>query len=75
MVILNALTGAIRLNIEDLEISVRTYNALKSLHINTLADITAFTYRELLKAPNVGKKTMDEIEELMQKYDLKLKHE
>jgi hypothetical protein len=53
--------------IEDLELSVRLYNALKAGRINTLRQVLALKKRELLQYRNFGKKTLDELEGLLNK--------
>lgn len=51
--------------IEDINFSVRTYNFLKAVKINTLADLVKYDTRELLKFRNFNKKVLSEIEELL----------
>jgi len=46
-----------------LELSVRAYNCLKRAGINTIADLLDKTIDDLGKVRNLGKKSIDEIEE------------
>ncbi len=55
----------LRTQIEDLDLSVRTYNTIKAIKIDLLADIVKYNTHELLKFKNFGKKTLEELEELL----------
>ena len=61
--------------IEDLELSVRSYNCLKRAEINTLADLTEKTYKELVRVRNLGRKSVDEIMKKMEEYGVGLREE
>ena len=52
--------------LEDLDLSVRAFNCLKAAKINSLAELVKFDTHELLKFRNFGKKSLVEIEELLQ---------
>jgi DNA-directed RNA polymerase subunit alpha len=56
----------LKTSLEDLELSVRAYNCLKAAKINTLAELVQYDMHELLKFRNFGKKSLVEIEELLQ---------
>ncbi len=58
--------------IEDLELSVRAYNCLKSAGINTVLELVQKTESELLKTKNFGKRSLDEIKEVLEKHGLTL---
>ncbi len=58
------------ISIDDLEISVRAYNSLKSNNIKTLGDIVSRTEQELLKLKNLGKKSLKELEDIVHQYGL-----
>lgn len=58
--------------IEDLELSVRAYNCLKSAGINTVAELVQKTENELLKTKNFGRRSLEEIKEVLSKQGLKL---
>lgn len=47
--------------IEELELSIRTYNVLKRSNINTLKDLSKYSIEDLAKLRNMGKKGIDEI--------------
>jgi len=53
-------------SLEDLDLSVRAYNCLKAAKINSLADLVQYETHVLLKFRNFGKKSLVEIEELLQ---------
>jgi DNA-directed RNA polymerase subunit alpha len=52
--------------LEDLDLSVRAYNCLKAAKINILGELVQYETHELLKFRNFGKKSLVEIEELLQ---------
>jgi DNA-directed RNA polymerase subunit alpha len=56
--------------LEDLDLSVRAYNCLKAAKINSLAEMVKYDTHELLKFRNFGKKSLVEIEELLQTKNL-----
>lgn len=58
--------------IEDLELSVRAYNCLKSAGINLIVELIQKTENELLKTKNFGKRSLDEIKEVLTRQGLKL---
>lgn len=56
----------LKTSLEDLDLSVRAYNCLKAAKINSLSELVRFDTHELLKFRNFGKKSLVEIEELLQ---------
>jgi DNA-directed RNA polymerase subunit alpha len=56
----------LKTSLEDLDLSVRAYNCLKAAKINSLAELVQFETHELLKFRNFGKKSLVEIEELLE---------
>jgi len=56
----------LKTSLEDLDLSVRAYNCLKAAKINTLGSMVKFDTHELLKFRNFGKKSLVEIEDLLQ---------
>ena len=60
----------LKTSLEDLDLSVRAYNCLKAAKINTLGDLVEYETHELLKFRNFGKKSLVEIEELLQEKGL-----
>ena len=61
--------------IEELELSVRSYNCLKREGVETVGDLVAKTEAELLNTPNFGKKSIDEVREKLLRLGLKLRGE
>ena len=55
----------------DQDLSVRAINCLKAADIETFADLVSHQKSELMKFRNFGKKSMTEIEELVNKHGLK----
>jgi DNA-directed RNA polymerase subunit alpha len=51
--------------VDNLELTVRSANCLKHLDINYLGDLVQFSENELLRTPNLGKKSLTEIKELL----------
>ena len=51
----------LEMSIEDLELSVRSFNCLKRAGISTVEDITNKTEAEMMKVRNLGKKSLDEV--------------
>jgi len=60
----------LKTSLEDLDLSVRAYNCLKAAKINTLAELVKYDTHELLKCRNFEKKSLVEIEELLQEKGL-----
>lgn len=60
----------LKTSLEDLDLSVRAYNCLKAAKINSLAELVRYDTHELLKFRNFGKKSLVEIEELLQEKSL-----
>ncbi|CAN5241907.1 DNA-directed RNA polymerase subunit alpha [soil metagenome] len=56
-----ALTGDMALTIEDLNLSVRSYNCLKREGINTVGDLVQKSEAELMDIRNFGQKSIDEV--------------
>jgi len=58
--------------INDLELTVRSMNCLKAEEIYTVGELIKWKERELLKTPNLGKKSLTEIKAVLQVRGLKL---
>ena len=56
----------LKTSLEDLDLSVRAYNCLNAAKINSLGEMVRYDTHELLKFRNFGKKSLVEIEELLQ---------
>lgn len=57
-------------NVEELDLSIRSYNCLKSANIKTVADIVQKTEEELLKTKNFGQKSLNELKEVLRSMGL-----
>ena len=58
--------------IEEMDLSVRSYNCLKRANIHTVEDLTKKTEDDMLKVRNLGKKSLDEVILKLESYGLKL---
>ena len=63
----------LEMTIEELDLSVRSYNCLKRASIHTVEDLTKKTEDDMLKVRNLGKKSLDEVIFKLESYGLKLK--
>lgn len=52
-------------SVDDLELSVRSYNCLKNANIRTIRDLIQRTEEEMLTTKNFGKKSLNEIKQLL----------
>ena len=59
-------------SVEELELSVRSYNCLKNADIKTIADLVQKTEQEMLRTKNFGRKSLNEIKEILQGMGLRL---
>lgn len=62
----------LEMSIDELELSVRSYNCLKRANINTVADLIKLTEEDMLKVRNLGKKSLDEVRKKIKELDLEL---
>jgi DNA-directed RNA polymerase subunit alpha len=58
-------------NIDDLDLSVRSANCLKNANIHTLRDLVRKSEREMLETKNFGRKSLEELQELLGRLGLK----
>ena len=56
--------------LSDMGLSVRAYNCLKAAEIDTFADLVSYSRNELMKFRNFGKKSLNEIDQLVEKMKL-----
>lgn len=56
--------------VEDLELSVRSANCLKNAGINTIGELVQRTEAEMLKTKNFGRKSLSEIKDILNEYNL-----
>jgi DNA-directed RNA polymerase subunit alpha len=54
-------TKMLEMSIEDMDLSVRSYNCLKRAGIHTIEDLTRRTEDDMLKVRNLGRKSLDEV--------------
>jgi len=59
--------------IEELELSVRSYNCLKRAAINTVEDLIQRTEEDMIKVRNLGKKSLEEVDAKLSELGLSLK--
>ena len=52
----------LRMTIEELDLSVRSYNCLKRAGINTVGDLVEKTFDDMMKVRNLGRKSLEEVE-------------
>lgn len=64
---------ALEMTIEELELSVRSFNCLKRANINTVEELTERTEEEMMKVRNLGKKSLDEVKYKLEELGLGLK--
>ena len=60
--------------IEDLNLSVRSYNCLKRANINTVGELTQKTEEEMMKVRNLGRKSLKEVVQKLREIGLDLKN-
>ncbi len=63
----------LEMNIEDMDLSVRSYNCLKRAGIHTVEDLTKRSEDDMLKVRNLGRKSLDEVIGKLHSYGLDLK--
>ena len=59
-------------SVEELELSVRSYNCLKNANIQTIGELVQKTEPEMLKTKNFGRKSLNEIKEILAQMGLSL---
>jgi len=59
-------------SVEELELSVRSYNCLKNANIRTIRELVQKTEAEMLKTKNFGRKSLNEIKDILQTMGLGL---
>ena len=65
----------LEMTIEELDMSVRSFNCLKRAGIDTVEDLISRTEEEMMKVRNLGKKSLEEVILKLQSLGLELKHE
>jgi DNA-directed RNA polymerase subunit alpha len=59
-------------SVEELELSVRSYNCLKNANIQTIRELVQRSESEMLKTKNFGRKSLNEIKEILNRMGLSL---
>ena len=65
----------LEMTIEELDLSVRSFNCLKRAGINTVEDLINKTEEEMMKVRNLGKKSLDEVINKLHSFGLDLRNE
>ena len=65
----------LKMAIEEMELSVRSYNCLKRANIHTVEDLTKKTEDDMLKVRNLGRKSLDEVIQKLDSYGLALRQQ
>jgi DNA-directed RNA polymerase subunit alpha len=60
----------LKMNVDELELSVRSHNCLKNANIKTIGDLVRLDESELLKFRNFGRKSLQEIQDILEKKGL-----
>jgi len=64
---------ALEMTIEELELSVRSFNCLKRAAINTVEELTHKSEDDMMKVRNLGKKSLDEVKQKLEELGLGLR--
>lgn len=65
----------LKMVIEEMDLSVRSYNCLKRANIHTVEDLTKKTEDDMLKVRNLGRKSLDEVIQKLESYGLALREQ
>jgi len=65
----------LEMTIEELDLSVRSYNCLKRAGINTVQELTQKTEADMMKVRNLGRKSLEEVKSKLAELDLSLRSE
>ena len=68
----DALSEHLNKSVDELELSVRSYNCLKNANIRTIGELVTKTEAEMLKTKNFGRKSLNEIKEILSSMGLQL---
>lgn len=68
-------TKVLEMTIEDIDLSVRSYNCLKRAGINTVADLTKKSESDLAKVKNLGKRSLEEVIAKLISFGLSLRND
>ena len=65
----------LEMSIEELDLSVRSYNCLKRAGINSVQELTEKTEADMMKVRNLGRKSLDEVKNKLDDLGLELRQE
>lgn len=65
----------LEMTIEELDLSVRSYNCLKRAGINTVQELNTKSEEDMMKVRNLGRKSLEEVQEKLQELGLSLRNE
>ncbi|MFV9511632.1 DNA-directed RNA polymerase subunit alpha [Tepidibacillus sp. LV47] len=65
----------LEMTIEELDLSVRSYNCLKRAGINTVQELTTKTEEDMMKVRNLGRKSLEEVKQKLSELGLSLRKE
>lgn len=68
-------TKVLEMTIEDMDLSVRSYNCLKRAGISTVEDLIKKTESDLAKVKNLGKRSLEEVIDKLKSYGLSLRND
>lgn len=68
-------TRLLDMTIEELDLSVRSYNCLKRAAIHTIQELTSKSENDMMKVRNLGSKSLEEVKEKLQQLGLSLRKE
>ena len=71
----NSKEKVLEMTIEDLDISVRSFNCLKRANINTVEDLISKSESDMMKVRNLGRKSLDEVVAKLSSLGLSLRKE
>ena len=71
----NKQVKVLEMPIEDMDLSVRSYNCLKRANINTIEDLTKKSKDDMLKVRNLGQKSLEEVIYKLESYGLSLRND
>ena len=69
---LDKMNESLNRSVEELELSVRSYNCLKNANIQTIGELVQKTEAEMLRTKNFGRKSLNEIKEILSSMGLSL---
>ena len=71
----NGKEKALEMTIEELDLSVRSFNCLKRAGINTVEDLISKSEEDMMKVRNLGRKSLDEVVAKLQSLGFSLSHD